>query len=150
MSVEENKAIVRRAIEELWNKGNLGALDEFWSPDYAHHDPVAPQARDLAGYKKFLSSVLPLFVDPHIVIDDMLAEGDKVTVRYTWRATVKGGEGVSWPAGKQLTSTGIDVSRIVDGKIVEVWVARDRFSLAGQVGEIPAGRRADFPWGWPE
>jgi len=115
MSLEKNKATVRRFIEE-WNKRNLAALDELMAADY--FDPSL-QVRDLEAYKQLLTMVLKGFPDWHETIEDIIAEGDKVWVRYTATGTHAGEFRGLAPTGKKFTETGVLIWRIVDGKIVE-------------------------------
>jgi len=115
MSLEENKAIVRRFIEE-WNKRNLAALDELMAADY--FDPSL-QVRGLEAYKQLLTMVLKGFPDWHETIEDIIAEGDKVWVRYTATGTHAGEFRGLAPTGKKFTETGVLIWRIVDGKIAE-------------------------------
>jgi len=135
MSVEDNKAIVRRYVEEPWNTGNLAILDELCSPGLAVNGDLK-----LADFKKFIAESRRAFPDLHNTIEEMIAEGDKVVFRWTMRGTHRGEyEGVA-PTGKPITFTGITIVRLANGKIVE-----DRFEAGGpsfkeQVGD-PAGNK---------
>src|SRR5258708_34515332 len=87
MSTEENKALVRRLIEEVWNQGNLAIFDELYAPDFIFHDPGLPQVRTREEDKQWIARILKAFSDFHITIDDLIAEGDQVVVRFTSRGT---------------------------------------------------------------
>src|SRR5258708_2421822 len=87
MSTEENKALVRRLIEEVWNQGNLAIFDELYAPDFIFHDPGLPQVRTREEDKQWIARILKAFSDFHITIDDLIAEGDQVVVRLTARGT---------------------------------------------------------------
>jgi len=137
MSVEENKADTRRAIEEFWNQGNMALLDEFWAPNYINHDPTNPEVRDLEGFKQWVIAARTAFPDFNVIIDDLIAEGDKVVTRWTFRGTHKGEFGKIPATGKQVTFTGITISRFVDGKTVESWWSDDDLGLLQQLGVIP-------------
>jgi len=115
MSLEENKAIVRRFIEE-WNKRNFAALDELMAADY--FDPSL-QVRGLEAYKQLLTIFLKGFPDWHETIEDIIAEGDKVWVRFKDTGTHTGEYRGLAPTGKKVTETGVLIWRIVDGKIAE-------------------------------
>jgi len=115
MSLEKNKAIVRRFIEE-WNKRNFAALDELIAADY--FDPSL-QVRGLEAYKQLLTLILKGFPDWHETIEDIIAEGNKVWVRYTATGTHAGEFRGLAPTGKKFTETGVLIWRIVDGKIAE-------------------------------
>jgi len=115
MSLEKNKATVRRFVEEC-NKRNLVALDELLAADY--YDPSL-QVRNLEAYKQLLTVFLNGFPDWRETIEDMIAEGDKVWVRFKGTGTHKGEYRGLAPTGKKFTETGVLIWRIVDGKIVE-------------------------------
>jgi steroid delta-isomerase-like uncharacterized protein len=137
MSVEENKADTRRAIKGFWNQGNMALLDEFWAPNYVNHDPTNPEVRDLEGFKQWVIAARTAFPDLNVTIDDLIAEGDKVVTRWTVRGTHKGEFGKIPATGKQVTFTGITISRFVDGKTVESWWSDDDLGLMQQLGVIP-------------
>ena len=82
MSAEENKALARRVIEEMFNNGNLDVADELIAPNYVDHDPAIPDdIHGPEGFKKYVSAYRSAFPDLHIQIEDQIAEGDKVTTR---------------------------------------------------------------------
>jgi steroid delta-isomerase-like uncharacterized protein len=121
MSVEENKAFVQRYVEEPWNKGNVDALDELCAPNF-HLEGFGGVEEFKATIKAFRKS----FPDLHFTVEEIIAEGDKVAYRWTARGTHQGEyEGVA-PTGKTITSTGITIIRLADGKVVE-----DRFESGG-------------------
>ncbi len=137
MSVEENKADTRRVTEEFWNKGNMELLNEFWAINYVHHDPTNPEISDLEGFKQWVIMTRTGFPDLNVTIEDIIAEGDKVVTRYTFRGTHKGDLGEIPPTGKEVTTTGITIDRFADGKIVESWFNGDDLGLWQQLGLIP-------------
>jgi predicted SnoaL-like aldol condensation-catalyzing enzyme len=88
---EENKTIVRRWFEDFWNKGNLSVADEILAPTYTHHDPsTADFGRGPESEKKRATLYRTAFPDVRLNIDDMIAEGDRVAIRWTCRGTHKG------------------------------------------------------------
>ncbi len=89
VSLEENKALIRRWAE-VWNQGNLDAVDEFVSDTYVRHDPNTPEVRGPEEEKQLMAMYLSAFPDLHFTIEDMVAEGDKVVVRWTARAGTRG------------------------------------------------------------
>jgi len=109
MSLEENKEIVHKVVEEV-NKQNLAVLDEFIAPDYVDH---TNQLRGRENVKQFYTMVFKDFPDFHRTIEDIISEGDKVWVRYETTGTP--------PSGKKMELTSINIHRIVNGKIVEGW-----------------------------
>jgi len=133
---EENKATVRH-VQEIWNTGNLTSADEIFAIDFVNHDPVSPDVRDLKTYKEFIMTVRTGFPDFHVSIDDMLAEGDKVALRWTATGTHTGVLIGIPPTEKQATWSGMTIYRLAAGKIVEAWWSKDMFSLLIQLGVIP-------------
>ena len=88
MSAVENKALARRVIEEMFNKGNLDVADELFAPDYVDHDPAMPEdVRGPEGFKEYVCAYRSAFSDLHIQIEDQIAEGDKVVTRWTGTGT---------------------------------------------------------------
>ena len=134
---EENKAIARRYVDELWNKGNLDIVDELAAPDFALHSGQY-QFRGRDDQKQGATNVRTAFPDFHVTIEDMIAEGDKVVLRRTSKGTHKAEfRGVA-PTGKQVTVTDIVIQRIANGMIAEVWQEADWLGLMQQLGAIPS------------
>jgi steroid delta-isomerase-like uncharacterized protein len=137
MSVEDNKALVRRSIEGE-NQADLGMVEDCYATNYVHHDPDNPAVRDWPGLKEAFLGYFAAFPDGHVVIDDLIAEDDKVVKRWTSRGTHKG-EFAGIPAtGKQVSFTGATTYRVAGGKIVEGWWSYDLFGMLQQLGAIPA------------
>jgi steroid delta-isomerase-like uncharacterized protein len=139
---EENKAVARRIIEEVWNKKNLDAIDELIAADCVNHTlpPGLPSGRK--GVKAFIGIYLNAFPDVKFTIEDMIAKGDKVAIR--WSATgTHTGELMGIPAtGKQITVTGLDIGRYSGGKGVEFWGEFDQMGMMQQLGVIPTPEEA--------
>src|SRR5436309_4169883 len=136
---EQNKAVVRRFIEEAWNQGNIGAIDELIAEDHVDHDPASagsPGGRE--GVRAFVQTYRSAFPDSRIELGEMIAEGDLVAG--PWRATgTHQGELMGIPgSGRSVDLTGIGIDRVVDGKIVESWANWDALGMLGQIGAIPA------------
>ncbi len=145
MSTEDNKATVRRWMEEGWNQGNVAVFDELSAPNWIIHDPNLPQVRTLEDYKRWATETRNAFPDLHGTIDDLIAEGDQVVVRYTIRGTNTGDfvTPMSLPAtGKQVSVTGIAIIRFAGGKGVEVRQVGDTLGMFQQLGLIPAPGQA--------
>ena len=124
---DKHKAAARIAFE-VWSTGDLERLDEFVSPDVVHHDPYDPHgAEGLVGIKKSIARNRETYPDLHIVIDDQVAEGDRVATRWT---------GTMTHHGKRVTLKGITIDRFENGKIVEAWRSMDMLSLFRQTGAI--------------
>jgi steroid delta-isomerase-like uncharacterized protein len=138
MSKEENKALIRREYEDGINRGNLDVLDELFAPDYILYFPGLPEPiRGREGYKQFIKTFLTAFPDLQTTIEELIAEGDKVVVRHTWRGTHKGDFQGVFPTGKQVQFGSVEIYRIVEGKIVEGRVELDNLSLLQQLEAVP-------------
>jgi steroid delta-isomerase-like uncharacterized protein len=145
---EENKAIIGR-FAELWNTGNLAIADEIFDADFVNHDPNDPGVTNLESYKGYVPAVRIGFPDINIAADDLVAEEEKVAFRYTINATHQG-ELMGMPAtGIQVVWTGITVAHLADGKIMEMWWAKDTLGMLQQLGVIPPMGPVDFTWGTP-
>jgi steroid delta-isomerase-like uncharacterized protein len=136
---EKNKALIRRHVEELFNQGRLEIADEIISSDYVLHHPVYGEVKGPEGFKKMFMENRKTFPDIHFTIDDMVAEGDKVAVRYTMTATHKGELMGIPPTGKKISIQSAFFYRFKDGKEVEALTYSDNLSLFQQLGIKPPG-----------
>jgi steroid delta-isomerase-like uncharacterized protein len=134
MSAEENKAIFRRYVEEIWNQGNDAAIDELVSTNFVTHFPGVPETKSLEGYREFFTLLRAAFPDPHFTVDLVVAEGDKIAARWVMHATHKGAYLGIAPTGKAVSFTSTVVYRIADGKIEESWGDMDSLGLLQQLG----------------
>jgi steroid delta-isomerase-like uncharacterized protein len=142
MSSDQNKTIVRRALEEPWT-GNLNVIDELIARDYVGHDPANPEPlRGPAGVKEFVSTYRSAYPDARVTVEQQLAEGDMVATRWTGRGTHEGDLLGVAPTGKRVTITGITFSRLKDGKIVEEFQNWDTFGMMQQLGVVHAAALA--------
>ena len=142
MSVEENKAIVHRIMEEIFNKGNVAAADELIASNFVDHNPVSGQPAGLEGLKQVVTMFRTAFPDLHCTVEEMIAEGDKVVARGTIRGTHKGEFMGVPPTGKRVRVTGIDIARIAGGKVVERWGNFDEMGMMQQLGVVPPPEQA--------
>ena len=136
MSIEENKAIVRRFFEELLSTDNLAVADEILSPDFRFYFAGSPDPMDLDSYKGFLAVRRGAFPDRRFVVEDMIAEGDRISARFTMRGTHKVNFRGIAPSGTEVTMTGIDMIRLAEGKMVEDRVEVDQLGMMQQLGMI--------------
>lgn len=136
MSLDENKAIVLRFVEEVQNQHNLGLLDELISPDFVdHNERASPPNRE--GMKNFFTMVFTAFPDARFTVKQQLAECDKVMTHKTFHGT-HSGPFMGMPAtGKVVAFDVIDVFTIAAGKIVEHWAVADELGLMRQLGGAP-------------
>jgi steroid delta-isomerase-like uncharacterized protein len=136
---EMNKALVRRAVEDVWNQADYAALDELVASDFLIHG-ATPDAEihGREGAAQFFVMLRAAFPDLHFTIDDQIAERDRVVTRWTARGTHKGEfQGIP-PTGKQVEFSGNDIDRIAGGKVVECWPGVDELGLLRQLGALPA------------
>jgi ketosteroid isomerase-like protein len=137
MSTEENKATARRWSEELWGQGNLAVADEIVAPEYVRHDGGDPfPAHGPEDVKRIVGMLRGMLPDLRIEVEDVIAEGDKVVVRYAGVATDTVGYMGHEPTGKPLRSQAIQVFRFDDGMIVESWAVRDDLGTLVQLGHV--------------
>jgi predicted ester cyclase len=143
MSIEENKAIVRRFFEELLSTDNFAVADEILSPDFRFYFAGSPVAMDLESYMEFLVARRAAFPERRFIVEDMIGEGDKVSARFTMRGTHKGEFRGIAPSGTELTMTGIDMIRISEGKLVEDRVEVDQLGMMQQLGAETSQQQAE-------
>lgn len=133
MSVENNKAIVRRFYHELVNHGRLELADDLMSSEYVEYGN--PSNSGIDGFKEFVTRLSGAFPDLRVSIEDLIAEGDKVVARVMVYATHRGTfMGSIAPTGTKVSFSGIDIFRIADGKILGRWNQRDLLGLMTQLG----------------
>ena len=140
MSAGENSTLVRRFIDEIFNKGNLEMVEEILTPDYKHHDPTTNQfGSGIEGFKQMINMYRQAF-NLQIVLEDQIASEDKVVDRWTGHGTHRGEFMGIAPTGKNITAAGISIHRIAGGKIAETWNNYDALGIFQQLGIIP-GRK---------
>lgn len=136
---EDNKAVIRRLFEEIWNKGNFALIDEIVAPNFTNHDPATPDlGRGPEAYQQLATRYRTAFPDLQFTLEEIVAEGDKVAVRYTSRGTHQSELSGIAPTGKQVTVTGTFISRLANGKVEESWVNWDALGLMQQLGAVPS------------
>lgn len=133
---EENKALVRRFIEEIFVRGNLDAVDEVVADDFVPY--TWPHTGDgKHDLKQAMGRVAKGLSDPEFTIEDEIADGDRVAVRLTASATQSGEFMGMPPSGKRYTIEEIHIFRIRNGKVVAHWHQFDQMSLMKQLGAMP-------------
>ena len=143
MSTEDNKALVRRYVEEFVDRGNFGLSDEIFAPNFVRYDARPDQVSRVEDLKHFFAMLHSGFPGSQSTIEDLLSEGDKVALRFTFHGTHQGEFMGIAPTGKQVTMSGIDILRIADGRIVEMWNQEDVLGMMRQLGVIPAPRHSE-------
>lgn len=137
MSLESNKALVRRFLEEVPGKGNMAAVDELALPGLMLHVPLPEQTPGAEGMKDIAFVCRNAFPDLKITIEDMIAEGDRVVCRFTTRGTNSGQFMGMPPTGRKIALSGIEIFRIENEKIAEIWGQADLLGLMQQLGVAP-------------
>lgn len=143
MSPQQNKALIRRFYEEVWGKGNLAVVDDVFAADYTRHDlrPGNPLPV-LEGQKKIAADFRAAFPDLKVTIDLMIAEDDMVAARITNEGTNTGPWGATPPTGKHARFSIVNIFRLENGKVVEIWNHRDDLGVMQQLSApIYAGSR---------
>ncbi len=136
MSTEDNKALVRRVYEEIVNQHNLAT--ELIDPNYVDHVPGFPPVQGIEGLQQLISIYRNAFPDMQVTIEDLIAEGDKVAARFTFRGTHTGELMGIPPTGKQVTVSALHILRVANGKIVEEWQNSDDLGMMQQLGVVPS------------
>lgn len=132
---EKNKEFIKTYTEDFWNKQNISAFEKYYAAGLIMHFADGDQTSE--QYKGLCQAYFTAFPDLHISTDLLVAEGDKVTKVWTANST-HNGEFLGIPAtGNRIVIKGIEVFRIADGKIAEVWVSMDNLGMLQQLGVIP-------------
>jgi len=143
MSVEENKAVVRRETQEMYNHtGNLEATEEIYTSGYVGHALGSPDTQGLEAIKQEVAEFRRAFPDVVSAIEDLVAEGDKVVARWSAQATHQGEYLGVPPTGNRVDFTGIAIYRIEGGKIAESWGIADQLGPRRQIGSLPEPGKA--------
>jgi steroid delta-isomerase-like uncharacterized protein len=138
MSPEENKAVVRHFVEEVFNQGNLAAVDRFLAAEYRDANALPGQEPGREGAKRAFSLYQEVFPDLRYTIEEMIAEGDTVVTRVTFRGTHRGAFLGIPPTNRQVSIPAVHITRLVEGTIKEHWSLMDDLGLMQQLGVVPA------------
>ena len=141
MSTTEHTAIVRE-IYDIINTGDLSRADAVIAPDLVEHEEMPGMPPGIEGFRGFVRTFRSAFPDLRMTVEDVISEGDKVATRFTMRGTQQGAFMDIPPTGKSITVTGMDLMRIVGGKVVEHWGQTDSLGRLQQLGVIPAPGQA--------
>jgi steroid delta-isomerase-like uncharacterized protein len=137
MGIAENTAVVR-AWFQTFDDHDMQAEERARSADFVAHVPGAPGPLNGEGWQQFIGMFFAGFPDMRLHIEETVAEGDRVAVRWTFMGTHSGPFLGIPPTGKAVTMSAIEVNRVADGKIAEHWVALDQLGVLQQLGAIPA------------
>jgi len=139
--MESNKQVVKRIYQDVLNGRRLGLLDELVRPDYTEHDPLPGQGEGLEGLRGRYQTLIDA-LDPTFTVEDVIAEGDRVAVRWMNSGT-NVGDFLGIPAtGRSFSIAGIDIYRLEDGKLAEHWHVVDMLAHMQQLGLLPTPQDA--------
>jgi len=131
--LDKNKELARRSLEELWSKGDMTVVDQIYSDKYILHFPIGPAYKGRKGVKDQVREFRSSFPDWTERAVDMIAEGDKVMVRFISTGTHRGEFNGIPPTGRRIAIQEVAILRIKDGRIVEEWGFPDLFGLHQQL-----------------
>ncbi len=135
---EANKAIARRIYDELWNRQKPEVIDEIFAANAVHHNLPPGFPSGIEGIRTHFKMFNAAFPDTQMIVEDQISEGDRVVTRWSGRGThSKEFLGIA-ATGRSVTVHGIDMNRISEGQIAEIWNEFDMFDLMQQMGVIPA------------
>jgi steroid delta-isomerase-like uncharacterized protein len=143
MSTKDLKALERRFANEF-NKGKaatMTVIDETCAPNVVYHQAAGTDIRGLKNFKQFFSDMFNAFPDFHMTIDDIVAEGDKAVIRYTYTGTHKGAFMGIPATNKKVTGWTIQIDRFAGGKCVEAWERTDTLGFMQQLGVVPTPQK---------
>jgi steroid delta-isomerase-like uncharacterized protein len=134
MSGDAGKALVRRYYDELWNRWDLGLVDELLAPDVGFRGSLGIEVRGRDGFRRYVALVRDAFPDFHNAVEELVAESDRVVARLTYRGTHRGPLFGLAPTGRRISYAGVALFRIAGGRIAEGWVLGDALGLLRQLG----------------
>jgi steroid delta-isomerase-like uncharacterized protein len=135
---EGRKAIIRRWVEDGWNRRNPALIDEIFAPDVVQHDPNGPPVASVEALKEYVGGLMTALPDLKFTIENLAADGDRVVWRFGSRGTHRGPLMGIPATGKTGTVTGQVEFRFAGDKVAEIWINYDQFGLLRQLGVIPA------------
>jgi predicted ester cyclase len=130
---EDLKRVARRYYDEVFGRRNTAALDELFAPDFVGHSATVG-TYDLADMRRDIGREHETMPDDEVIIEDQVAEGDRVVTRYTYRWKHDQSVFGEQPSGRWITMEGVQIDRLEDGKIAERWEIKDQWSVATQLG----------------
>ena len=140
VSDEDNKALVRRFVDEVQSGGNIDLIDEICSPEFVNHSAPPGIPADREGIKIVTAMFRRAFPDSYFTVEDMVAEGDKVATRKTFHGTHEGEFMGIPPSGRSVSMGLMDIVRISEGRVVEHWSMGDTLGMMQHLGVIPSGQ----------
>jgi steroid delta-isomerase-like uncharacterized protein len=137
MSTAANKDLVRRYYEELWNQWRLDLIDQLIASDFAFRGSIGLQVQGRDGFRDYVATIRAAFPDFHNVVEDLIAEGDQVAARLTYRGTHRGSLLGVAPTGRRISYAGMALFQVGQGRLTRGWVLGDTLGLMRQLGARP-------------
>jgi steroid delta-isomerase-like uncharacterized protein len=138
MSAEQNKALVRRVREEFISHGRMEVADEVLAPDFVYHGPaMLPEVRGREAFKQTIAAFRQAFPDLTERVVEQFADADRVISRFATRGTFAGDLMGMAPTGNSYAADGVDICRIADGRVAEMWAMFDTLAMFQQIGLVP-------------
>jgi predicted ester cyclase len=137
VAVMRNTEIFEQAMAEVFGHGNLGAVEQFFGPDFQEHEEGPGKDRGRDGLKDIVRTIRGAFPDLQVTVEAISEDGDQTWARVTFRGTNTGELMGHPPTGRTATWTAIDQCRYADGKLAEHWGVVDLLSMMQQIGIIP-------------
>jgi steroid delta-isomerase-like uncharacterized protein len=137
MNSEDHKALIARIADDIWNRGDLAAVDEVMSPNGRYHGPHMPNGiGDRESWRRAIGMYRGAFPDSHVTFEELIVSGDTVVGRWSATGTHTGQLAGVAPTGKRIAIGGITIYRIEAGKIVEAWEQLDMLGMWQQLGVV--------------
>jgi steroid delta-isomerase-like uncharacterized protein len=138
MSIEQNKAVIHRLYTEVWNQKNAAVVDELFTPDIVFYRSGRAMLQGSETLKQWVENYArTTWGDSEAIIEDLVAEGDRVVTRFTVRGSHEGEWRGIPPTGKPVTVTGIVIHRFAGDRIAELWGEENWLGVMEQLGAIP-------------
>jgi predicted ester cyclase len=144
MTTEELKAKITRAMDEVYNKGNLDVVDDTAAASLVVHNPPFPDVVGREAYKQYITGFRAVYSGLHMTFDEVIGERNTTVVRWTLRGTHTG-QSLTFPippTGKQVTITGCLITHWAEGRVVEHWIHGNYLGVLQQLGVIPSMGKA--------
>ena len=139
MATAENKKVLEAFVEDVINQGRLDRADDLVALDFVELDPLPAQQQGREGLKDVIGGMRAAFPDLHWVVDEVVAEGDKVVSRFTWTGTHRATFLGIPSTGRKVTVKGVVIDRLTDGKMADSRILMDTLGMMQQLGVVPRG-----------
>jgi steroid delta-isomerase-like uncharacterized protein len=137
MTTAENKKVIAAFVEDVINQGRLDRADDLVALDFVELDPLPGQQQGREGLKGVIGGMRAAFPDLHWVLDEVVAEGDKVVSRFTWTGTHRATFLGIPSTGRKVTVKGVVIDRLAEGKMADSRILMDSLGLMQQLGVLP-------------